>query len=298
MHTSFRRFFGMILVVGMAGGLLAGPGIAQAGGFVSPQDMLTVYFQAINAGDYALAYNQWIAPRQTYTEFVTGYGDTARVEAHFGHYQPGPAGTTQGAVPAVLVGYRTDGSVAAYNGCYYLNYDGTSSGIGLWRIADGQMQPMAAVPNGPTLPTYLDRACYAPANEPGFITAQEMLAAYYAAINAGDYAAAYSLWTNPLQSYTDFATGFADTRQVVMFTGALQPSASTSYPEVGRVPVVLLGFHTDGGAVAYAGCFRLDYHSARPFEWGILGANLAEISLPVGPDGNARMTNALWAQCF
>src|SRR5664279_5533022 len=86
-------------------------------------------------------------------------------------------------------------------------------------------------------------------------SAQGVMLAYYTDINLKDYHSAYNLWQSPPQSYTSFANGFSLTDHVDPYLGALQ--SSTIAGELGRIPVVLLGYNTNGTVGSYFGCFTI-----------------------------------------
>ena len=119
----------------------------------------------------------------------------------------------------------------------------------------------------------------------GFYTSvQQLLVAYYNAINRRDFTAAYSLWMNPPQTYESFAAGFADTTEAVLFYGGYQWSGQTYALEAGRIPAVVFGYRTDGSLGVYRGCFRVSYNALVPQRWSILGANLAPVAYTAIPD--------------
>src|SRR5215470_4462570 len=93
----------------------------HASGFASPMAMLVSYYNNIGLHQYQIAYGLWINPPQSYDSFVAGYADTDHVTPYLGDYQAGTANA--GNVPGVLVGYRTDGSVVAYHGCFSVAYN-------------------------------------------------------------------------------------------------------------------------------------------------------------------------------
>src|SRR5215831_5011245 len=77
-----------------------------------------------------------------------------------------------------------------------------------------------------------------------FGSPQLMLFTYYDRLNVRDYQAAYGQWFTPLQSFPNFINGFADTSRITPYFGDFQPSNTAL--ESGRIPGVLLGYHTDG----------------------------------------------------
>lgn len=120
-------------------------------------------------------------------------------------------------------------------------------------------------------------------------TAQGVLLAYYTDINLKDYASAYQLWQNPPQTYQSFAGGFSLTDKVEPYLGALQSHNLAG--EMGRVPVVLLGYNTNGTISSYYGCFRLSTANR------ISGATIRLISNNGVPDG-LTITNLMAIDCF
>lgn len=296
MQTLVRRVAALLIVIVLAG--VAVPGRARAGGTIGPRDMLTIYYNYINARQYQIAYNQWISPSQTYADFVAGYGDTSFVSAYFGGFQPGFIGGTLGRVPGVLIGYHTDGGVVAYSGCYEVAYNPGTTGIAQWRIADGDFQLMGYVPAEDAIPQVLDRSCYANYTANGVYTsAQAMLVDYFSAVNLGDMLAAYGLWAQPRQTYDNFVAGWATTTETVLFYGAYQFSGTYSAAESGRVPVVLFGYHTDGSMEAYQGCIGVSYNAYSPVRWSLWNAYLQRLPYTVTPD-YATITAVLSAGCY
>jgi len=297
MQTLMRRVTALLLITMILIGVAA-PGRALAGGNIGPREMLTLYYDNINARQYESAFNQWINPPDTYANFVAGYADTSFVSAYFGGFQPGYIGGIQGRVPGVLIGYHTDGGTVAYSGCYELAYNPGTTGIIQWRIADGNFQPMGYVPTENAIPQVLDRSCYTNYLADGVYTsAQAMLVDYFSAVNRGDYVAAYSLWTQPRQTYDAFVAGWATTTETVMFYGAYQFSGTYNAAESGRVPVVLLGYHTDGSMEAYQGCIGVSYSAYATVRWSLWNAYLQPLPYTVTPDF-ASITAVLSASCY
>lgn len=288
------------VLVAVLGPGVWGPAPAAAGGFLSPSAYMNAYFDLINTRNYSAAYVEWVNPPQTYDQFAAGYADTQRVQGYFGGLQPGEVNNLLGGVPAVLYGYRFNGTVAAYSGCYYLLYNGSGSGMDVWSIAHADLRPLSYVPTLEGADALIKSTqCYARRASGGdFLSVQSMLGAYYDAINDRDYAAAYSLWRNPPQTYQQFVSGFAGTTEVAMFYGDYQYSGVSGAYEAGRVPVVLMGFHTDGNVVAFRGCFRLSYDPWRVPAWAIIGANLTPISTDFGAPDRQTVLNALVARCY
>ena len=107
--------------------------------------LLLSYYDQINAGQYDAAYAMWLQPipgpkpngqpaedyRPPFEAFRNGYASTSYVYVYPGEaVETGASaghGYLNGFIPAELVGQQTDGSLAAYYGCYVTGYfpDGT-----------------------------------------------------------------------------------------------------------------------------------------------------------------------------
>jgi hypothetical protein len=123
-----------------------------------------------------------------------------------------------------------------------------------------------------------------------------LLLGYYNAINMRDYPAAYNLWVRPTQTFQDFAGGFNDTLRVEPYFSDLQPSAQSS-AESGRVPAVLLAYHTDGKINSYYGCLWVSNNNPGITGYRIVGADLRVLSEKQFPD-TATMEQYLAINCF
>lgn len=88
------------------------------------QSVVLGYYDAINNGDYDLAYSYlgagWHA-RQSYRNFVNGFADTSYDDVTVTNYYDGPNSST---VYIGLTAYKYDGSVQYYLGSYTLAYEG------------------------------------------------------------------------------------------------------------------------------------------------------------------------------
>lgn len=130
--------------------------------YTNVQGLLSDYFEAVNNRDYPYAYTLWQPPRQTYEDFVTGWQDTIETIAFYGAYQF--SGTFDadeaGRIPVVLMGYRLDGSLVAYQGCIGVNFDTTITRR--WSLYAAYLQPLvsATVPQPDVIMVALNAACY------------------------------------------------------------------------------------------------------------------------------------------
>ncbi|MBN1565943.1 MAG: hypothetical protein JXA10_19030 [Anaerolineae bacterium] len=290
----FRRLIAALLVTIMIAAAIT-PGRVLAGGNIGARAMLVEYYNMINASQYALAYDQWEAPTQTYADFVAGYSTTTHVTAYFGGFQTRQPYGFDGCVPGVLIGYHADGSAVAYRGHYDLLYHPEMTGIAQWTILEGAFTRMDTIPTDETLiyRNELDSGCieHGSGIEP---PPTLMLNDYLDAVNRGELDAAYARWVNPPQTYTDFVNGWADTTETLMFFGYYQ--SGTSLYEAGRIPVVMFGYHTDGSRVAYQGCLGLSYIGAALDPWRLYAAYLYPLSLD--PTNATIITNALNVACY
>lgn len=253
----------------------------RAAEYASPQAMLQTYYNAINRQDYATAYALWLSPRQTYQTFAAGFSNTARVTPYFGVLQTQNS-TQAGYVPALLLGYQFDGSVYSFYGCFTASYQGVN-GV-TWRIAGGNFQVLSTqgVPDNAVIQAYLDIDCFNPPSgiTPNTVTISNNLAAptilaYYDAINAKGFPAAYSYWLQPIAGpkpngappqdyrpgFTQFQNGYASTYYVNVYFGNYNQtgaSAGHSYLD-GMLPAVLVGQQDDGTFAAYYGCYVMGY---------------------------------------
>ncbi len=125
-------------------------------------------------------------------------------------------------------------------------------------------------------------------------TAQAMLYRYYNAINLRDFATAYNLWVNPVQTYESFSSGFADTALVQPYFGTYQINSFGLSTTV-RIPAVLLGYQIHGAIVSYYGCFTVAVDSFS--QWRIMDADFGWLSNTQVPDV-ATIGSLLEIDCF
>lgn len=264
---------------------------AQAGGNVSPQQMLTEYFNLINSRQFQIAYSQWENPTQTYNEFVTGYNDTQWVAAYFGFFRTDAPYSTVGRIPGLLYGYRYNGTVVAFSGWYELRHNPDVTGMAQWTIVDASFGQLLNAPaqTPEVIDAYLDTDPYDP--DGIYSGLHDVLVNYYDAIVREDYWTAYHMWITPPQTYQSFVDGFSDTVDIVMLFGDFYaaPAGATS---IGSFPVLLYGYHTDGSVATFSGCFHLGYDVGEP---AIQGATLAPIALPTT---DFAIQSALQTPCY
>ncbi len=137
--------------------------------------------------------------------------------------------------------------------------------------------------------------------EQTFQTPQAMLLSYYSAINLKAYPQAYADWLAPTQSYADFASGYLTTDRVLPYLGDWQPApVNGPATELGRVPAVLFGYHTDGSAVAYNGCFFIGSGGVQSAAniWKIVNANFKQFVTPNYFPTSTLLNAALSVDCY
>ena len=286
------RFIATILAVSLLliTTVFGGDRPARAQSFRSPHAMLMAYYSAIGLHNFPQAYSYWIsntpagtpaAPIQSYPDFASGYLTTDHVDPYLGPLQNPPVANVTGEVgriPALLIGYHTDGTIETYSGCFIIgsNSSGTFGIAGSRFVQIGQTLPDAAA-----ITQALKSDCYAAASQlppeimnPGvFDDGAKTLAVYYNRVNQRNYADAYALWLHPIAGpkpngapavdyrlpYADFVAGYSDTVYVFGYYGSYienGASAGHSYLD-GYLPVVLVGYHADGSLSAASGCYVL-----------------------------------------
>jgi hypothetical protein len=276
------------------------------------REMLLTYYNAINVRNYQAAFSMWLTPQQTYDQFASGYADTLRVEPYFGELQPTNIGANSnmvldGNVPAVLLGYHIDGSVATYTGCFSLSLTAVKG----WRIGNASFQLLSntAVPDRVTRAAFLNMQCgVPPAIQVQFVppetnqlsvSSYAALTNYYTLINARNFAGAYAMWLQPIPGpkpngappadyrlpYDQFVAGYANTTAVSLYMGDCDCGggfAGHGYI-AGVVPAVLIGEHVDGTFVTYYGCYVMGGFISGGM--GIVSGNFQQISQDV-PNGS------------
>ncbi|KQM19101.1 hypothetical protein ASE49_06880 [Novosphingobium sp. Leaf2] len=111
-------------------------------------DMVQRYYAAINAHDYASAYELWGpnggASGKTLPQFSAGFAQTVRTNVTVGAVSPveGAAGSLYVTVPVKIDAQRTDGTRQRFAGTYTLRQ--VNRGMGLsqgWHIASAALRP-------------------------------------------------------------------------------------------------------------------------------------------------------------
>ncbi len=80
--------------------------------------VLRSYYNAVNRGEYARAYDYFADPPADYARFVAGYADTAHVELALGApVSEGAAGSIFTTLPMAIRATDTGGGVRVFAGC-------------------------------------------------------------------------------------------------------------------------------------------------------------------------------------
>ncbi|MEQ8676472.1 MAG: hypothetical protein RLP44_22040 [Aggregatilineales bacterium] len=103
---------------------------------------------------------------------------------------------------------------------------------------------------------------------------------YYNSINQHDYLSAYNLRLNPTQTFAEFTNGFVTTREIVPYFGALQPQANVNFMDV---PVVVLGYQTNGTIQSFAGCFTMENINPALGTWRINTSRIQQLAFTGEP---------------
>jgi len=258
--------------------------VPQADQIAAEQTLIT-YYTALNNQDYPAAYALWAddgaASQQTAAQFASGYAHTVRIEAQFDNAVPSSNGVAIGA--AILSVVNTPSSpapgqaVEQYTGVYQLKLQ-----AGVWRISGGDIQ------RGPD-------ATKAPAELADSTTA---LQSYYSALNAQQYAKAFTYWSNEGQangnSFTQFANGYATTKSIDAHFGTpvLGGAAGSIFA---TVPAVVISTLRDGTQQAFCGVYTMRKLNVRPFQlfgWHIDSAHINPLSaVPAATTIPALLTN-------
>ena len=102
------------------------------------------------------------------------------------------------------------------------------------------------------------------------------LAAYFGAINGGEYRRAFRFWESPPSSYDQFARGFADTARV-RFMMEPQPSTEGAAGSVyARIPIIIVSTTRAGNERVFAGCYVMRRSNVRDRGWLIYRADVSQ----------------------
>ena len=118
------------------------------------------------------------------------------------------------------------------------------------------------------------------------MAARQLVIDYYAAIDARDYAKAYSLWSDngaaSGQSFEHFSGGYANTRSVKASVGETVDEEGAAGSRFIQVPVELVAVQRDGSERNYRGRFILraamaDGASEEQQRWQLASAEMQRL---------------------
>jgi hypothetical protein len=129
---------------------------------ISPVDLLSSYYNAINLQDYERAYSYWQSPPLDYNTFAAGYNDTTSVQLIVQpptRIDPG-AGNLYAGIPTLLVAQHSDGSTHTYGGCIVTHKSNLHPPDipqeDVWHLYQAQLEEVA---NNVNIPALLAAAC-------------------------------------------------------------------------------------------------------------------------------------------
>ncbi|HEX6031278.1 MAG TPA: hypothetical protein VFY90_07585, partial [Tepidiformaceae bacterium] len=222
----------------------------------------------INNHDYSSAYQLWArdgaASGQTLQQFEAGYQGTAGVSLLINAVRSSePGAEADVTVLAVTTppGNPTGQQRAQrFDGAYVLATDGGSYHLAAARI----LETLAQTPVDLTSPLVV-------------------LQSYYAAIESGSFATAYTYWDQGGpgmgQSFSEFRAGFAHVVAVAIRTGESRQGAAAGSIYT-SIPTAVVATRDDGSTRAFCGSYDLRRANIQPFDvlgWRLYSANIAEV---------------------
>lgn len=277
--------------LGRLGAELGSPGSSQP---IPPGAVQTVvdYYDAINQRIFGNAYDMWAdngaASNQTPEQFVEGFDNTVQVSLLLGNPKVFSADLVE--VPVTLLAVinvprgQPDQQVQQFQGSYRVQRESENT----WKLVSAALGPI----NQPLPPSE-------------FTSPAGLLQSYYAAINARQFARAYTYWNNlgkaSGQNFAEFQQGFATTNRVAITLGTPQGqgAAGSTYIDV---PIVILATQNDRSVRSYCGFYTLRRQNVPPFDrFGlrIESAPIVETGNGTRPDANEiqrLLTNACQQQ--
>lgn len=216
-------------------------------------DIVVAYYAELAQQRYQQAYALWdgdgAASGQDVQTFTSGFANTAQTRLFAGEPQQNGVQVTLPVTITSVVNLSGGAQeVQQYNGTYTLN--NTAQG---WKIGAASISQTAT---NPPVPAELA--------EP-----QAAMAAYYRAINAKQYARAFSFWANSGaglgQLLSAFAAGYASTASVALAQGTPQTegAAGSAYS---TVPVGIRAASSAGDGQSFCGGYVLRRSNVPPFD--------------------------------
>jgi len=289
----------------------------------TPSQVIVSYYNALNRQEYLRAYNYWLNPTGTqgsFTRFVSGYKDTARVDLVFGSITSGVgAGQIYYTVPVLLKATARNGVRANWAACYIVHQARPENfgeppfiSMGIDRgsaspydLLVDDVSALAAActgfPSGDSPaavyrnPLNIDKSNFLDDRSGPLETVSSLLNA----LNRKEYVRAYSYYQNPAVfpgPYDPYAAGYADTGAITAVFGTLQSQAAAGHMYY-KQPLAMHVQKTDGTTQTYVGCYALHLaqpagQSTPPFQpMGITGGSFKAV------DNNADINTLLASAC-
>ncbi|HEU5015853.1 MAG TPA: hypothetical protein VFT66_25230 [Roseiflexaceae bacterium] len=240
---------------------------------------LVNYYSAIEQKKYDEAYHIWAnngaASGLTLEQFKQGLANTVRTDVAIGYLQGVNTAADHVILPVTITAVVNDPSVPdlgqrvqVFTGTYTVQQADSSLTPTGFVIAAAHI---AEVSN-PKLP---------PAERSA---PEQLVQAYYNAINQHEFAHAYTLWDNSgtasNQGFAQFQTGFANTNSVAIAMGTpqVQGAAGSLYADV---PIVIVATQKDQTQQTFCGTYTARRLNVPPFDqlgWYIQRGNITQTS--------------------
>lgn|SRR5690606_14268224 len=232
-----------------------------------PVFLIAAYYNAINLGDYARAYEYWNGNQPggtTLAQFTQGFANTESVDgwAILPLATEGAAGSVYTEVPVLLRATLNNGDEQLFAGCFVTQRSNVPVGNATepdpnWNLYDASLEEVDALEVDEAVAA-CTRVETFPLSSPFNDATQpvDLLISYYDAVSRGDYARAYSYWSGQPRNQTleDFVDGFVGTDNIGVMVGLdfdVEGAAGSIYTEM---PAVLTA--TNNQVPQYfAGCF-------------------------------------------
>jgi len=254
----------------------------------TPSQVIVSYYNALNRQEYLRAYNYWLNPTGTqgsFTHFVSGYQDTARVDLVFGSITSGVgAGQIYYTVPVLLKATAINGVRANWAACYVVHqarpenfgeppfnpmgiYRGSAAAYNL--LVDDVSALATACTGYPAgdspvaisgNPLNVDKTNFLDDRSGPLETVSSLLNA----LNRKEYVRAYSYYQNASVypgPYDQYAAGYADTATITAVFGTEQSEAAAGNLYY-KQPLAMHVQKTDASIQTFVGCYTL--HLAQP----------------------------------
>lgn len=249
----------------------------------TPSQVIVSYYNALNRQEYLRAYNYWLNPTGTqgsFTRFVSGYRDTARVDLVFGSITSGVgAGQIYYTVPVLLKATAVNGVRANWAACYVVHQarpenfgEPPFSPMGIDRGSatayDLLIDDVSALATACTDYPAGDSAVAVSRNplnidKTNFLDDRsgpiETVSSLLNALNRKEYVRAYSYYQNASVypgPYDHYAAGYANTSTITAVFGTAQ-SRTAAGNLYYKQPLAMHVQMTDASIQTFIGCYTL-----------------------------------------